>query len=157
LIDPTDFQQNSFVKDGRPFTYVSGSLHYWRVPRPLWRDRLAKMAAAGLDAVTTYVHWGLHEPRRGNGVNFDAGLDVEAFLKLAQEEGLLVILRPGPYIDAETDLGGLPAWLLEKQNLLAPSVLLRTSDPRYLDHVRRWFGVLLPRIRRRVSQSARPC
>ncbi|XP_072197543.1 beta-galactosidase-1-like protein isoform X3 [Excalfactoria chinensis] len=118
-----DFERDCFLKDGAPFRYVSGSVHYARVPRPAWRDRLLRLYMAGLNAVQVYVPWNYHEPRPG-AYEFSGDRDVEAFLDLAAELGLLVILRPGPYICAEWEMGGLPAWLLWKGD-----TVLRSSDP----------------------------
>ncbi|XP_052530855.1 beta-galactosidase-1-like protein isoform X3 [Tympanuchus pallidicinctus] len=118
-----DFERDCFRKDGAPFRYVSGSVHYARVPRPAWRDRLLRLYMAGLNAVQVYVPWNYHEPQPGV-YDFTGERDVEAFLDLAAELGLLVILRPGPYICAEWEMGGLPAWLLWKAD-----IILRSSDP----------------------------
>ncbi|KAG8307358.1 hypothetical protein J6590_025008 [Homalodisca vitripennis] len=98
-----DYENDQFLKDGQPFRYVSGSLHYFRVPREYWQDRLRKLRAAGLNVVSTYIEWSRHEPRRGQ-YDFTGDNDIEHFIKLAEQEGLLVILRPGPYICAERDL-----------------------------------------------------
>ncbi len=89
--------------------YLSRSIHYMRVPRGLWRDRLTKIRAGGYNAIQFYVQWNLHEPTPGQ-YTFEDRLDVEAFLDLAQELGLYVIFRPGPYICGERDGGGLPFW-----------------------------------------------
>ncbi|KAM4777055.1 beta-galactosidase-1-like protein isoform 3-T3 [Cyanocitta cristata] len=123
-----DYEHNCFRKDGAPFRYISGSIHYARVPRPAWRDRLLKMYMSGLNAVQVYVPWNYHETLPGV-YDFTGNRDVEAFLDLTAELGLLVILRPGPYICAEWEMGGLPAWLLWK-----PDITLRTSDPGEAQH-----------------------
>ncbi|XP_072197542.1 beta-galactosidase-1-like protein isoform X2 [Excalfactoria chinensis] len=141
-----DFERDCFLKDGAPFRYVSGSVHYARVPRPAWRDRLLRLYMAGLNAVQVYVPWNYHEPRPG-AYEFSGDRDVEAFLDLAAELGLLVILRPGPYICAEWEMGGLPAWLLWKGD-----TVLRSSDPAYLAAVDAWLHVLLPKIKPRLYQ-----
>jgi beta-galactosidase len=117
---------DSFVRDGQPFRVISGAFHYFRVPRALWRDRLTKMRQGGLNTVETYVAWNLHEPVRGR-VSFSGELDLAAFLRLAADVGLLAIVRPPPYICAEWDFGGLPAWLLEDK-----AMRLRCSDPAFL-------------------------
>ncbi|XP_060008031.1 beta-galactosidase-1-like protein isoform X2 [Lagenorhynchus albirostris] len=135
-----DRDHDRFLLDGAPFRYVSGSLHYFRVPRVLWADRLFKMRMSGLNAVQFYVPWNYHEPEPGV-YNFNASRDLFAFLKEATLANLLVILRPGPYICAEWEMGGLPAWLLRK-----PKIHLRTSDPDFLAAVDSWFKVLLPKI-----------
>ncbi|MFW6597285.1 glycoside hydrolase family 35 protein [Propionibacteriaceae bacterium Y2011] len=128
------------VRQGRPHRVLSGALHYFRVHPQQWRQRLELLRAMGLNCVETYVPWNLHEPRQGE---FDfAGLgDLERFLDLAAEVGLDAIVRPGPYICAEWDAGGLPIWLLADE-----SVPLRCADPRFLSAVDRWFDVLIPRI-----------
>ncbi|XP_030616352.1 beta-galactosidase-1-like protein isoform X2 [Delphinapterus leucas] len=135
-----DRDHDRFLLDGAPFRYVSGSLHYFRVPRVLWADRLFKMRMSGLNAVQFYVPWNYHEPEPGV-YNFNANRDLFAFLREATLANLLVILRPGPYICAEWEMGGLPAWLLRK-----PKIHLRTSDPDFLAAVDSWLKVLLPKI-----------
>ncbi|XP_047387747.1 beta-galactosidase [Sciurus carolinensis] len=145
-----DYNKDRFLKDGQPFRYISGSIHYFRVPRFYWKDRLLKMKMAGLNAIQTYVPWNFHEPQPGQ-YQFSEDHDVEYFIKLAHELGLLVILRPGPYICAEWDMGGLPAWLLEKE-----SIVLRSSDPDYLAAVDKWLGVLLPKMRPLLYQNGGP-
>ncbi|XP_032336177.1 beta-galactosidase-1-like protein isoform X4 [Camelus ferus] len=135
-----DRDHDRFLLDGAPFRYVSGSLHYFRVPRVLWADRLFKMRMSGLNAIQFYVPWNYHEPEPGV-YNFNGSRDLFAFLREATLANLLVILRPGPYICAEWDMGGLPAWLLRN-----PKIHLRTSDPDFLAAVDSWFKVLLPKI-----------
>uniref|UniRef100_A0A8B9Y9U1 Beta-galactosidase-1-like protein n=1 Tax=Bos mutus grunniens TaxID=30521 RepID=A0A8B9Y9U1_BOSMU len=129
-----DRDHDRFLLDGAPFRYVSGSLHYFRVPRVLWADRLLKMRMSGLNVVQLYVPWNYHEPEPGV-YNFNGSRDLFAFLKEATLANLLVILRPGPYICAEWEMGGLPAWLLRK-----PKIHLRTSDP--ADNMTKIFGLL---------------
>ncbi|XP_048200668.1 beta-galactosidase-1-like protein [Perognathus longimembris pacificus] len=144
LVDSRSFvvdrQNNQFLLDGFPFRYVSGSIHYFRIPRVLWADRLFKMRLCGLNAIQFYVPWNYHEPEPGV-YNFNGSRDLIAFLNEAAKANLLVILRPGPYICAEWEMGGLPSWLLRK-----PKIHLRTSDPDFLSAVDSWFKVLLPKI-----------
>nr|XP_012384176.1 beta-galactosidase-1-like protein isoform X2 [Dasypus novemcinctus] len=135
-----DQDNNRFLLDGVPFRYVSGSMHYFRVPRVLWADRLFKMRMSGLNAVQFYVPWNYHEPQPGV-YNFNGSRDLIAFLNEAALADLFVILRPGPYICAEWEMGGLPSWLLRN-----PKIHLRTSDPDFLVAVDSWFKVLLPKI-----------
>ena len=130
-----------FQLDGRPFQVVSGEIHYARVPRQYWRDRLKKARAMGLNTVTTYVFWNLHEPTPGQ-FDFSGDNDLAEFLKEAGEEGLFVILRPGPYVCAEWELGGYPAWLLKD-----PHLVLRGPDAAYMAATKRWFE----RLGREVS------
>ncbi|XP_037542328.1 beta-galactosidase-1-like protein [Nematolebias whitei] len=136
-----DYKNNYFLKDGKPFQYISGSIHYSRIPRYYWKDRLVKMYMTGLNAIQVYVPWNFHEAAPGV-YNFTGDRDLEYFLNLANQTGLLVILRPGPYICAEWEMGGLPAWLLQK-----PNIILRSADTDYLEAVNNWLAVLLPKIK----------
>lgn len=99
-IDSTNAQ---FLKDGKPFRYVGGSFHYFRALPDTWQHKLRTMRAAGLTVVTTYVEWALHNPRDGV-YNWTGIADLERFIELAEQEDLLVVLRPGPYICAERDM-----------------------------------------------------
>ena len=114
-----------FLLDGTPFLIRSGEMHYPRVPRPYWRDRMRKMRAMGLNTLCTYVFWNLHEPQQGK-FDFSDNLDIAEYIRTAQSEGLYVLLRPGPYICTEWDFGGLPWWLL------ATDMKVRSADPRFL-------------------------
>src|SRR5579871_2869278 len=100
-----------FTLDGHPFKVLSGELHYARIPREYWHARLRMAKAMGLNTIATYVFWNVHEPAPGR-YDFSGNNDLAAFIKAAQQEGLYVILRSGPYSCAEWELGGLPAWLL---------------------------------------------
>uniref|UniRef100_A0A3Q2ZK95 Si:dkey-224e22.2 n=1 Tax=Kryptolebias marmoratus TaxID=37003 RepID=A0A3Q2ZK95_KRYMA len=126
-----------FTLKGEPFSILGGSVHYFRVPRAYWRDRLLKMKACGLNTLTTYVPWNLHEPERG-AFSFQDQLDLKAYISLAAEVGLWVILRPGPYICAEWDLGGLPSWLLQDKDMQ-----LRTTYPGFINAVNLYFDKLI--------------
>ncbi|KAF6027346.1 GLB1L2 [Bugula neritina] len=99
-----------FWIDGKKTRLFSGAMHYFRIPREYWKDRLIKLRSSGCNVLETYVPWNLHEPRRGE-YNFKDMLDLRAYVQLAEECGLFVILRPGPYICSEWDLGGLPRWV----------------------------------------------
>ncbi|XP_034080521.1 beta-galactosidase-1-like protein 2 [Gymnodraco acuticeps] len=131
---------SQFTLEGKPFHILGGSIHYFRVPRAYWEDRLLKMKACGLNTLTTYVPWNMHEPERGV-FNFEDQLDLEAYLRLAASLGLWVILRPGPYICAEWDLGGLPSWLLRDKNMK-----LRTTYPGFTDAVNSFFNHLIEKV-----------
>ena len=133
-------QNNDFTLDGKPFRILSGALHYFRIPRLYWDDRLYKARAMGLNTVETYVAWNLHEPRPGE-FHFGDNLDIVAFIESAAKYGLKVIVRPGPYICAEWDFGGLPSWLLKD-----PQMRLRCAYPPYLQAVDRFFDMLIPRL-----------
>lgn len=128
--------------DGRPFRIFSGALHYFRVHPELWRDRMSKMKAMGLNTLETYVAWNLHEPRPGE-FNFSGFADIERFIEIAGELGFKVIVRPGPFICAEWDFGGFPAWLAA-----LPGVRLRCVNQPYLEAVQRFFDELLPRLKK---------
>jgi len=130
-----------FLLDGRPLQIRSGEMHYLRVPRDQWRARMRMMKAMGLNALCTYVFWNAHEPERGR-FDFQGDLDLAAYLRTAAEEGLLVLLRPGPYVCAEWEFGGLPAWLLKE-----PDLKVRTADPRFLDAAGRWIDEVGRRVR----------
>ncbi|MFC7528191.1 beta-galactosidase [Actinoplanes sp. GCM10030250] len=121
------------LRDGRPVIPVSGELHFSRVPRHRWAERLRQMKAGGVTVVATYVFWLHHSARRGEA-RFDGNLDVAAFVDLATETGLDVVLRIGPWCHGETRNGGFPDWVQ-----LAP-VRHRTDDPAYLELVTEWFG-----------------
>nr|CAI5857779.1 unnamed protein product [Callosobruchus analis] len=134
-----------FKLNGREMFVYSGAFHYFRVPRPYWRDRLRKMRAAGLNTVETYVPWNLHEPRSGK-FDFGTGKDdmsdflhLEEFLKTAKEEDLFAIVRPGPYIGGGWEFGGLPSWLLREDD-----IEMRTSNATFMKYVSRFFNALLP-------------
>uniref|UniRef100_T1JF70 Beta-galactosidase n=1 Tax=Strigamia maritima TaxID=126957 RepID=T1JF70_STRMM len=130
----------AFRLNGKDIQIFSGAMHYFRVLPQDWQDRLRKMRAAGLNAVETYVPWNLHEESKGT-YNFQGRLDIKKFIKQAQAEDLFVILRPGPYICAEWDFGGLPSWLLRE-----PDIRVRTSDPIYMRYVDRYFQHLLAMV-----------
>ena len=119
---------------------LSGAIHYFRVLPEQWRQRLTLLRAMGLDTIETYVPWNLHEPEPGV-YDFSGLADLESFLRTAADCGLRAIVRPGPYICAEWDNGGLPAWLRADAE-----IPLRCSDPRYLGPVDRWFDELIPRL-----------
>ncbi|HEY0778411.1 MAG TPA: beta-galactosidase [Gemmatirosa sp.] len=130
---PLVVDSGRFLLNGRPFQILSGELHYARVPRAYWRDRLRKARAMGLNTISTYVFWNLHETTPGH-YDFSGERDVATFIRTAQEEGLHVILRPGPYVCAEWELGGYPGWLLADTTLV-----LRSTEPHYTAAVERWL------------------
>jgi beta-galactosidase len=133
---------NQFQLDGKPFVIRSGEMHYPRVPRAYWRDRMRKARAMGLNTICTYVFWNLHEPTPGK-YDFKDNLDLAAFIKTAQQEGLFVIVRPGPYICTELDFGGFPGWLLKDRSLT-----VRSRDPKFLAYTERYL--------RKVGEVVRP-
>ncbi|KAH9366328.1 hypothetical protein HPB48_006220 [Haemaphysalis longicornis] len=136
-----DHAYKRFLKDGEPFQFVAGAMHYFRVPRAYWKDRLHKLRMAGLNAVDFYVEWSSHEPQPLE-YNFVEMYDLVAFLNEVQNEGLLAIVRPGPYICAERDNGGFPYWLLKEH----PGMMYRSMDDNYRRLMERWYAKLLPML-----------
>lgn len=134
---------NDFLLDDAPFRVISGALHYFRVHPEHWRDRIRLAKAMGLNTIETYVPWNEHEPRSGEFVTDDPRLDLSRFLQLIADEGMFAIVRPGPYICAEWDGGGLPGWLLAD-----PDVRMRSTDARFLDPAKRYLqhvlGIVAP-------------
>ncbi len=122
-----------FVFDGKPAVIISGSIHYPRVPRAYWRDRIRKAKAMGFNCIGTYIFWNAHEKKPGE-FDFSGNLDIAAFARVCQEEGMWLIIRPGPYICSEWDLGGMPAWLLKD-----PEMQVRTNDPKFLEATARYM------------------
>ncbi|QJE98780.1 beta-galactosidase [Luteolibacter luteus] len=126
--------EKELLLDGKTFQIRCGELHFARVPKEYWRHRLQLCKAMGLNAVCAYLFWNLHEFEKGK-YHWEGQADAAEFCKLAQEEGLWVILRPGPYACAEWDGGGLPWWLLKK-----PDMALRSRDPDFMTASRAWLA-----------------
>ncbi|KAF1295679.1 beta-galactosidase [Enterococcus sp. JM4C] len=133
--------QEEFLLDGKPFKILSGAIHYFRIHPDDWYHSLYNLKALGFNTVETYIPWNIHEPQKGQ-FNFEGICSIENFLKTAQDLGLYAIVRPSPYICAEWEFGGLPAWLLNE-----PRIRLRSSDPSFLKHVADYYEVLLERLR----------
>ncbi|MEA9986243.1 beta-galactosidase family protein [Subtercola sp. RTI3] len=129
-----------FLLNGSPYRVMAGALHYFRVHPDQWADRIHKARLMGLNTIETYIPWNAHSPRRGE-FRADGQLDVVAFLELVAAEGMHAIVRPGPYICAEWDNGGLPAWLFE-----GVGVGIRSSEPQYMAEVTRYLEQVLPLI-----------
>ncbi|HEY4146074.1 beta-galactosidase [Pinirhizobacter sp.] len=127
------YDRYSLLVDGKRIYLWSGSFHYWRLPSPsLWKDVLQKMKAGGYNGVEIYFHWGFHSPRPGV-YDFSGIRDVDRLLDMARDEGIYVIARPGPYINAETDGGGFPAWLA------GTAGKPRTTAPEYTAAYKDWL------------------
>ena len=140
-----DFQigESDFLLDGEPHRILSGALHYFRVHPDLWADRIRKARLMGLNTIETYVAWNAHA-RTESEWDTSGQLDLGRFLDLVAAEGMHAIVRPGPYICAEYDNGGLPAWLLRDE-----SVGVRRSEPRYIAALTRYldrvYEIVAPR------------
>ena len=131
--------EDDFYLDGKPFKILSGAIHYFRIPAEDWYHSLYNLKALGFNTVETYVAWNLHEPVEGE-FDFEGARNLERFLQIAQDLGLYAIVRPSPFICAEWEFGGLPAWLLTKD------MRIRSSDPAYIEAVARYYDQLLPRL-----------
>jgi len=135
------YEGDQFLMNGKPYRILSGAMHYFRIVPEYWEDRLKKLKACGFNTVETYTCWNLHERKEGQ-FDFSGILDLERYITLAENLGLNVIVRPGPYICSEFEFGGLPSWLLKY-----PNMGLRCNDPQYLEKVRPFYKELFDRIR----------
>lgn len=132
--------KDKFYLNGEPFKIISGSFHYFRTVPEYWQDRLEKLVNMGCNTVETYIPWNFHETNRGE-FRFDGMRDIERFIRLANDLGLYMIIRPSPYICSEWEFGGLPAWLLKDKNMR-----LRCSYEPYLNAVKDYYSVLIPKL-----------
>ncbi|RKN86969.1 glycoside hydrolase family 35 protein [Paenibacillus ginsengarvi] len=139
-----------FLYEGKPLQILAGAIHYFRTVPEYWRDRLIKLKACGFNTVETYVAWNLHEPKPGV-FNFQGIADIERFIRTAGELGLYVIVRPSPYICAEWEFGGLPAWLLADSDMR-----LRCFHKPFLDRVDAYYDVLMPKLKPLLSTNGGP-
>ncbi len=133
LVHTFQVSGSQFLLDGKPFQIRSGEMHYARVPREYWRDRFKKMRAMGLNTVCTYCFWNLHEPEKDK-FDFSGNNDVAEFVREAQQEGLWVLLRPGPYSCAEWEWGGFPYWLAN-----IPGLKVRSSEPQFVSEATKYL------------------
>ncbi|MCD0472255.1 beta-galactosidase family protein [Flavobacterium sp. JAS] len=141
----------NFVLDGKPVQIHSGEMHYARIPKPYWRHRLKMMKAMGLNAVATYVFWNYHETAPGVWDFKTGNKDIAEYIKIAQEEGLYVILRPGPYVCAEWEFGGYP-WFLQK----VPGMVIRGNNPQYLAATKSYFTALYGQVKKLLITNGGP-
>lgn len=132
----------NFLLDGKPVQIHSGEMHYSRIPQPYWRHRLKMMKAMGLNAVATYVFWNYHEVSPGVWDFKTGNKNVAEYIKIAQEEGLFVILRPGPYVCAEWEFGGYP-WFLQN----VPDMVIRGFNKEYLAATKSYFTQLYNQVK----------
>ncbi|MBA2250602.1 MAG: beta-galactosidase [Chitinophagaceae bacterium] len=133
--------RNDFLLDGKPFQIISGELHPARIPREYWRQRIRMVKAMGCNAIAVYVFWNYHELREGIFDFKSENRDIAAFINICREEKMWVLLRPGPYVCAEWDFGGLPSYLLK-----IPDIKIRCMDARYMLAVTRYINHLSKEI-----------
>ncbi|MBQ3229483.1 MAG: beta-galactosidase [Clostridia bacterium] len=145
-----EIKGNQFIKDGSPVKLISGAVHYFRNLPETWRDIFKKMRAMGCNCVETYCAWNMHEKQKGV-FDFSGMLDIAEFIKTAQQEGLMVIVRPGPYICAEWEFGGLPWWIQAEED-----IEIRCSNPTYIKYFDRYLDELFNRIRPLLSTNGGP-
>jgi beta-galactosidase len=134
--------EHEFLLDGKPFQIISGEMHPARIPREYWRHRIRMARAIGCNTVAAYVFWNYHEREPGEFDFATENRDIAQFIRIVQEEGMFVLLRPGPYVCAEWDFGGLPPYLLR-----IPDIKVRCMDPRYMEAVERYIGRLASLVR----------
>ena len=133
--------KNTFLLNGQPFVIKAAEIHYPRIPEPYWEHRILSCKALGMNTICLYVFWNLHEQQPGK-FDFTGNNDIARFCRLAQKHGMYVIVRPGPYVCAEWEMGGLPWWLLKKQD-----VQLRTQDSYYMERV----GIFMDEVGRQLA------
>src|SRR5271154_1744388 len=149
--DRIRYDSQCLTIDGKDVFIYSGAFHFFRCPKELWRDRFQKIKSAGFNCVETYVAWNWCEQEMPADTNDFSKMnltDLDGFLKMAEEFGLYVIVRPGPYICAEWDTGGYPQWLLAKKPdaPLRSQGWLRSDDPVYLSWCKHWYDAVCPVI-----------
>jgi beta-galactosidase len=135
-----EIKDGAFFYDGEPIRILSGEIHYPRIPSAYWRHRLKMVKAMGLNTIATYVFWNAHEPEPGQW-DFTGNNNLAEFIRMAGEEGLMVILRPGPYVCAEWEFGGYPWWLQNVEGLE-----LRRDNEAFLQHTRRYLNRLYQEV-----------
>lgn len=123
------YDNNAFLLHGEPYVIVGGQMDPQRIPPEYWRDRLSKARAMGLNTIFSYVYWNLLEPEQGQWLSDEPSNDIAQYFRIAQEEGLHIVLRPGPYICGEREWGGFPAWLAT-----IPGLVVRTYNEPYLKY-----------------------
>ena len=133
--------KNTFLLDGKPFVVKAAELHYTRIPQAYWDHRIEMCKALGMNTICIYIFWNIHEQEEGK-FDFTGQNDIAAFCRAAQKHGMYVIIRPGPYVCAEWEMGGLPWWLLKKKD-----VALRTLDPYYMERV----GIFMKEVGKQLA------
>ena len=132
-----ELSKTEFLLDGKPFQIISGEMHFARIPKEYWRQRIQMAKAMGCNTIASYVFWNYHEAEEGKFDFTTWNRDLAGFVKIVQEEGMWFILRPGPYACAEWDFGGLPSYLLK-----TPDMKVRCMDTRYMKAVERYVNVV---------------
>jgi beta-galactosidase len=127
------FGKNQFLLNGKPFQLISGEMHPARIPREYWRHRIQMARAMGCNTIAAYIFWNYHESSPGKFDFKSSNHNIAEFIRICQQEGMWVLLRPGPYVCAEWDFGGLPPYLLK-----IPDIKVRCMDPRYMAAVKRY-------------------
>ena len=122
--------KGTFLLDGKPFVIKAAEIHYTRIPAEYWQHRIQMCKALGMNTICIYAFWNIHEQKPGE-FDFKGQNDIAAFCRLAQKEGMYIMLRPGPYVCSEWEMGGLPWWLLKKED-----IKLRTNDPYFLERTK---------------------
>lgn len=133
---------DNFLLDGKPFQIISGEMHPARIPREYWRQRIQMAKAMGCNTIAAYIFWNYHETKEGQFDFFSGNHNIAEFIRICKEEGMWVLLRPGPYVCAEWDFGGLPTYLLK-----VPDIKIRCSDQRYMSAVTRYVDRLSKEIK----------
>ncbi len=128
-----EVKNGKFVLDGKPFLILAGEIHPSRVPKEYWRQRVQMAKAMGLNTISVYLFWNMHEPEKGK-FNFKGNEDFAKFVEICKEEGMYVMLRPGPYVCAEWEFGGYPYWLLNEKGLV-----VRSAEPQFMAFGKRYL------------------
>jgi hypothetical protein len=136
------YNRTSFLLNGKPFQIIGGQMDPQRIPPEYWRDRLSKARAMGLNTIFSYVFWNLLEPVQGTWMSSEPANDIATFFRIAQQEGLHIVLRPGPYICGERDWGGFPSWLAN-----VPGMVVRTYNIPFLNASKRYIQRLADDLR----------
>jgi beta-galactosidase len=143
--------KNDFLLDGKPFQIISGEMHPARIPKIYWRQRIQMAKAMGCNTIAAYVFWNYLEQQPGVFDFTTENKNIAEFIKICKEEGMWVLLRPGPYVCAEWDFGGLPPYLLK-----IPDIKVRCMDPRYMAAVTRYVSVLSKQVKPLLCTSGGP-
>lgn len=148
-----DFALSSkgFLLDGKPYQIISGEMHPARIPKEYWRHRIQMAKAMGCNTIAAYVFWNYHETKKGVFDFSTENRNIGEFIRICQQEGMWVILRPGPYVCAEWDWGGLPTYLLQ-----IPDIKIRCMDARYMEAVTRYVQHLSKEVKPLLCANGGP-